>query len=112
MTYLRCCSVACACRTELLELLILWWEGATDGAREGAREGAWLAILWWEGVGEEGGDMLSSMGVAGLDPPPMLGLEGLLTPGNYDQKFKKKTFSYVIDFKQMSFWTERRLLKV
>ena len=56
--------------------------------------------------------MLSSMGVAGLDPPPMLGLEGLLTPGNYDQKFKKKTFSYVIDFKQMSFWTERRLLKV
>ena len=81
---MRCCSVACACRTELLELLILWWERATDGAREGA----WLAILWWEGVGEEGGDMLSSMGVAGLDPPPILGLEGLLTPGNWDQKLK------------------------
>ena len=27
-----------------------------------------------------GGDMLSSMGVAGRDPPPILGLEGLRTP--------------------------------
>ena len=46
---------------------------------EGAREGVWLATLWWEGVGEPGGDMLSSMGVAGREAPPWL--DGLRTPG-------------------------------